>query len=992
MKKLGLSSVFVLYANMSATMSEDLLAKLNNEQREAVTHVNGPLMIVAGAGTGKTTVVTHRIAWLIDQGHAKPEEILALTFTDKAAGEMEERVDRLLPYGYVDLQISTFHSFAEKLLRQYGADLGLSRDFRLMTELDAWLLARQHFDRFELEYYRPLGNPTKYIRSLLTHFSRAKDVGIDPDEYGKFVEGKKADLDSAQADEATTSEIARLDELARAYATYQQILLENDALDFGDLMLYTLKLLRTKPTVRDQIRARFKFVLVDEFQDTNDAQYEIVKLIAEPRRNLTVVGDDDQAIYRFRGASMANIEKFEKDFPEAKRVVLTKNYRSAQEILDRAHAFIQHNNPNRLEAVTQRQLSKKLESATASTAQVEHIHALTATEEVARVVERIVGLKAQEGIDWSDFAILVRSNAGGMDFAVALERHKIPFQFLALWGLYTKPAVLDLMAYMRVIDNPFDSPSFYRLLTSAIVGVGERSILELNRWAQRKGKSLFEACEQVGSIFQVPVDDQQAIRRLLEQLGEFQRAARTRKVGELFVMVAKVSGYLEHLNKLSERKKLDSFSYLQQFYQRLKSFERRSEHPVLHNFLAEFAHERDAGEEGSLAIDLEAGPDMVRIMTVHAAKGLEFKHVFVVNLIAQRFPTNQKSDAIALPEGLGSSPANDKDAHLEEERRLFYVAMTRAKQGLYFTSAEDYGGARARKLSRFLHELGYESSEAPRETVELFDEEQGPPSGSETVVFPLPKQFSFTQLAAFKTCPLQYKFAHVLKVPIMGKWTFSFGKTMHNTLQRFFTLWLERTGSRQASLFDGAPAVGEGLPVSLEELIESYHACWQDDWFVNDRQREEYRAKGLESLKDFYRQIPLSRPDPIGVELPFKMKFGEVVLKGRIDRIDKFDDGIEIIDYKTGSPKTELSKEDKEQLLLYQLAARDVLGLVPKRLTYHYLTDNSLVSFLGTDDQLLDLQESIVERAHAIRSSKFDPTPGFHCSFCDFADICEFRQ
>lgn len=973
-------------------MSEDLLSKLNGEQREAVIHRDGPLMIVAGAGTGKTTVVTHRIAWLIDQGYAKPEEILALTFTDKAAGEMEERVDRLLPYGYVDLQISTFHSFAEKLLRQYGAELGLSRDFRLMTELDAWLLARQHFNRFELNYYRPLGNPTKYIRSLLTHFSRAKDVGIDPDDYQKFVEGKKADLDSAQTDDAATSEIARLEELARAYATYQAILLEHDAFDFGDLMLYTLKLLRTRPRIRDEIRKRFKFVLVDEFQDTNDAQYEIVKLIAEPRRNLTVVGDDDQSIYKFRGASLANILRFGQDFPDAKQVVLIKNYRSAQEILDRAHAFIQHNNPHRLEVAAEHQLCKKLEAANASTAQVEHIHALTATEEVARVVERIKTLKSA-GTDWSDFAILVRSNAAGMDFAVALERHKIPYQFLALSGLYTKAPILDLLAYLRIIDNPFDSPSFFRVLHSAICRVSERSILELNRFAERKGKSLFEACEQVGSIFQVVIDDQQIIRRLLEQLAESQRSARTRPVGEMFVLVAKASGYLEHLNHLSEQKKLDSFSYLQQFYQRLKNFERRHDHPVLHNFLAEFAHERDAGEEGSLSVDLESGPDMVRIMTVHAAKGLEFTHVFVVNLVAQRFPTNQKNDAIPLPEGLGSSPLDDRDAHVEEERRLFYVAMTRAKQGLYFTSAEDYGGSRSRKLSRFLTELGYGTPDAARATVELFDEDQGSPATDEIPsYFPIPKQFSFTQLAAFKTCPLQYKFAHVLKVPVIGKWTFSFGKTMHNTLLRFFTLWLERAGSRQASLFGPASTATEDIPVSLDELVEAFHACWQDDWFINDRQREEYRAQGFASLKNFYSQIPLSRPDPLSVEQGFTMKFDDVILKGRIDRLDRFDDGVEIIDYKTGSPKAELSKEDKEQLLLYQLAARDVLGLVPKKLTYHYLTDNSRLSFLGTDDQLLDLQESIVERAHAIRSSKFDPTPGFHCQFCDFADICEFRQ
>jgi DNA helicase II / ATP-dependent DNA helicase PcrA len=976
-------------------MAEDLLVKLNEQQKEAVTHVQGPLMIVAGAGTGKTTVVTHRIAWLIDQGHAKPEQILALTFTDKAAGEMEERVDRLLPYGYVDLQISTFHSFAEKLLRQYGAELGLSRDFKLMTELDAWLLTRQHFDRFELDYYRPLGNPTKYVRSLLTHFSRAKDVGIDPDDYSKFVEDKKADLDSAQADDAATSEITKLEELAKAYATYQSVLLEHDSLDFGDLMLYTLKLLRTRPSVRNEIRSRFKFVLVDEFQDTNDAQYEIVKAIAGPRNNLTVVGDDDQSIYKFRGASLANILRFEEDYPDARRVVLTTNYRSAQDILDRAHTFIQHNNPNRLEAVEGRNLSKKLTAGVELAAQVEHVHALTASEEVAQVVQRIVALREkQEDTDWSDFAILVRSNAAGIDFAVALERHKIPYQFLALSGLYTKPAVMDLLAYLRIIDNPFDSPSVYRLLTSPLCTISERSILELNQWARKKGRSLFEACEQAGTIEEVSSEDYQGIQQLLKQLTEFQRHALTRPVGELFVMLAKDSGYLEYLNRLSEQKKLDSFSYLQQFYQRLKSFEKRHEHPVLHNFLAEFAHERDAGEEGSLSVDLEAGPDVVRIMTIHAAKGLEFKYVFVVNLVAQRFPTNAKREAIPLPEELGSG-SHDKDAHLEEERRLFYVAMTRAKQGLYFMSAEDYGGARKRKISRFLHELGYDSPQPSGEIIKLFDEDQGPDQSDQeqAITYPIPKQFSFTQLAAFKTCPLQYKFAHVLKIPIMGRWTFSYGKTMHNTLQRFFVLWLERVVSQQGSLFNSQEAsMGvRGIPVTLDELLETYRACWQDEWYVNDGQRETYRKQGLSSLKDFYRQIPLSRPDPIAVELPFKMKFGDVILKGRIDRIDRIEDGIEIIDYKTGNPKDTLSKDDKEQLLLYQLAARDVLGLVPKKLTYHYLTDNSQVSFIGTNEQLLDLQESIVERAQGIRSSMFDATPGFHCRFCDFADICEFR-
>ena len=975
-------------------MLSDLLTKLNPEQKTAVTHVSGPLMIVAGAGTGKTTVVTHRIAWLIQEGHAKPEDILALTFTDKAAGEMEERVDRLLPYGYVDLQISTFHAFAEKLLRDHGVEIGLSRDFRLVNELDAWLLTRKHFDRFELDYYRPLGNPTKYIRSLLTHFSRAKDVGVDPDAYHAAIESRFADLDSAQADEATTIEIKRLRELGNAYRTYQQILLEHDCLDFGDLMLYTLKLLRERPRVREIIRERFTYVLVDEFQDTNDAQYEIVREIAAPRNNLTVVGDDDQSVYKFRGASLANIRRFETDYPDAKHVVLTSNYRSAQKILDHAYDFIQHNNPNRLEVSSTRSLCKKLQAEKGHEALIEHLHAQTSEEEVTTVVRKILSLRARHSdVEWNDFAILVRSNSAGTDFAQALERHQIPYQFLALSGLYTKPVVLDLLAFLRVIDHAHDSPSLYRLLISPVVGVSERGVMELNRLTARKGKSLFEACEMAQSFASLDPSDAQAVHYLLERIKEFQRQARTRRVGELLVKVAKESGYVEYVNKLGERQKLETFSFLQQFYQRLKAFERSNEHPVLHNFLKEFANERDAGEEGSLSVDLESGPDMVRIMTIHAAKGLEFRYVFVVNLVAQKFPTRAMRDAIELPEGVGSQPPEVGDSHLEEERRLFYVAMTRAKEGLFFTSADDYGGARKRKISQFLHELGYTQPESPATILALIDEDTATsPADTSKIKMPIPKQFSFTQLAAFKTCPLQYKFAHVLKVPVMGKWTFSFGKTMHNTLQRFFTLWLERTGKKQTSLFESQPSQLEGLPVSLHELLSAYDACWQDDWFENDDSREKYREQGMATLKQLWAQYHAAPPTPLYVEQGFTMKIGDIAVKGRIDRIDAFEDGIEIIDYKTGSPKTELTIDDKEQLLLYQLSAVQILGLKPKRLTYHYLADNSRVSFLGTQKQLDDLEMSMFERVHTIRKSDFQATPGFMCRYCDFADICEFRQ
>ncbi len=299
-------------------MDSSLLKNLNHQQKEAVIHGTGPLLIVAGAGTGKTTVITKRIAHLISQKKAKPEEILAVTFTDKAAGEMEERVDRLLPYGYIDLWISTFHSFCERVLRDHALDIGLSTNFKLLDPTAAWLLIRQKLEEFNLDYYRPLGNQTRFIHALINHFSRCKDQGIYPQEYLEYADSLKTNLTDLKEDPETE----RLKEVAIAYHVYQRLLLESNSLDFGDLINYCLKLFQKRPLVLDRFRNKFKYILVDEFQDTNWAQYELVKILASPDNNLTVSADDDQSIYRFRGASYNNIIQFKKDFPNTKEVFL----------------------------------------------------------------------------------------------------------------------------------------------------------------------------------------------------------------------------------------------------------------------------------------------------------------------------------------------------------------------------------------------------------------------------------------------------------------------------------------------------------------------------------------------------------------------------------------------------------------------------------------------------------------------------------------------
>ncbi|MEK7665545.1 MAG: UvrD-helicase domain-containing protein [Patescibacteria group bacterium] len=974
-------------------MPDNLLENLNPEQLAAVMHDKGPLMIIAGAGTGKTTVITHRIGWLIEQGKAKADEILALTFTEKAAAEMEERVDRLLPFGYLDLWISTFHGFCERLLKQHALDIGIPNDFKLLNQTDAWLLVRQNFASFELNYYRPAGNPTKFIQAMLEHFSRAKDEGVSPEEYLAHVEELVANQDATNAGGNDEIEVARLRELANAYHIYQRLLLQQGALDFGDLIFYTIKLLKDRPAILAKYQKQFRYVLVDEFQDTNWAQYELVKMLAAPENNLTVVSDDDQSIYRFRGASISNVLQFKKDYPEVRQIALTRNYRSRQRILDVAYEFIQANNPNRLE-VQLEGLSKRLNASHEGEGHIEHIHCSSLEEEATRVAERILELHKQ-GTPLQEIAILVRANDTAEPFVRQLDRVGLPYLFFALKGLYVKPIILDALAYLRVIDQPNASPSLYRLLSHPMLAVDVRDIVTFTHECYRRGKALIQVLESARTVHDLHIETFQRIEELLHQLNAWRESSRRKPVSELYVEVMKASGILGYVNGMSERKQMEEFRYLQQFYERLKRFELASADRSLHTFLQEFEHEQSSGDEGALKADPEQGPECVQVMTIHSAKGLEFTHVFIVSMVDRRFPTSEQKEAIPLSEKLIKEILPQGDIHLEEERRLMYVALTRAKEAVYLTSADDYGGTRKKKLSRFLHELGlYGTFEPEREILKSQIPEMIPYQPSKTA-----KAFSFTQLAAFETCPLQYKYAHLLHVPVYGRYVMSFGKTMHNTLQKFFELLKGRIEQKQSNLFDKVPERSHAESsevVGLKELMQLYDASWIDEWYENDVQREEYRAKGKKILTDYFAEMLITPPKPLHLEKGFTLKFGDVSVKGQIDRIDSIEGGVEIIDYKTGTPKKgeKMSAEDKRQLMIYQLAADRCFDppLKVLKLTYHYLEDNSRVSFLGKPDELEALIAQIQDTATRIRSSKFTPTPGFMCRYCDFRDICEFRQ
>ena len=983
------------------------------------------MLIVAGAGTGKTTVITQRIASLIEKGLAKPEEILAVTFTEKAASEMEERVDGLLDFGYLDLWISTFHSFCERVLRDYALDIGLTPDFKILDPTAGWLLARQNLDKFDLDYYKALGNPTKFIQALIYHFSHCKDQEIYPENYLEYAEQLKTRDDAPES-----AEIERIKEVAEAYHVYQRLLLENSCLDFGDLINYCLKLFKKRPLILKKFREKFKYILVDEFQDTNWAQYELIKLLAEPKNNLTVCADDDQAIYRWRGASFSNIVQFKNDFPDAKQVSLVKNYRSCQNILDLSYKFIKTNDPDRLEFVNK--IDKKLVAENKGEGIVEHISAKTIDEEVGSVIKKILEIsKTDKEATYNDFAILVRANDTAIPFIKALERAGLPYQFLASRGLYSKPVILDVISYFKLLDNYHESPAVFRILNLGFLEISDEDISKITQHSRKRTKSLFETLQELALVPGISAKTQEKVLFILELIKRHSLMAREKSVSEILVAFLEDFGYLKELVKNEDQEKLD---LLNQFLKKVKSYEEATIDASLKNFVEEINLELESGEEGKLEFDPEKGPEMIKVMTIHGAKGLEFKYVFLVNMVDKRFPTIERKDPIELPDELIKDIKPKGDIHLQEERRICYVAMTRVKKGLYFTSAKDYGGKTEKKLSRFMVEMGYSGEirnplDARRQTPRRVASEIRNGLLSEKVKAPvfekvkpeyLPKHFSYSQLAAFEKCPLQYKFNFILKVPIRGKAVFSFGKTMHNTLHQFLKEFSELETKEQVDLFSvmslrgasGASneaiqsnSTGSGLPRSpagslamTDRILQIYEKSWIDEWYHDKKQKDEYFKLGKKIIKNFYENYSKNPPKILKIdnspalEMPFNLKIGGHTLFGVIDRIDQADGGIEIIDYKTGESKDKLDFESKEQLLIYQIAAEEVLNMKPKLLTYLYLEDNKKMSFLGSENDKQKQKEKIIEEIEKIKNSNFDPTPGWQCQYCDFKDICDFAQ
>lgn len=976
---------------------------MNPQQADAVKYNEGPLLIIAGAGTGKTTTIVEKIHHLIKNNFAKPEEILALTFTEKAAQEMETRVDERLPYGYTQTWISTFHSFADTVLRTDISHIGMSPGYRLMTQAETISFLRERLFMFDLTYFRPLGNPNKFLESLLQHISRLRDEDISTGEYKQWV-------DASDSEVLEPEELSKRRELAHIYETYQNIKIKEGVFDYGDLIYYALELFRKRPNILNQYRKQFKYILVDEFQDTNIAQYNLVKLLAPPDTNpkLTVVGDDSQAIYKFRGASVSNILAYMKDYPTAKNISLLTNYRSSQPILDAAYRLIKFNDPDTLEA--QLGISKKLvagreeDEKGASKKRIDLFITNRVEEESEYVVNQIKKLAKHR--EYSDFAILVRANNHADAFTNALTRNGIPFHFHGPGSLYKQPEVKDLIAYLNILANPEDSVSFYRVLSMRIFDLNAQDVAYLIAFSKKTATTLLRTVEIITFLLEntVTTPESEIYRKHMPFLREdtktklkklfvhFQKAikdVRRLSAGQLLYNFLEDTGYLLKLGQITNEREERSTLLISKFFDKLKAYESTHEDSSVHAVADYIALSMELGESPATADLDEPEFNAVNILTVHGSKGLEFPVVFLVNLSVDRFPTRARREVIPIPTELIKEILPQGDYHLEEERRLFYVAMTRAKDMLFLTTARYYGeGKRIKKVSPFVYESLGETMVDKQLNIKVEEKQQLSIFDFKPVPeVPLKKQpltksmfVSYTQLDTFERCALRYKYQFVLKLPSAPNAAASFGSSVHNALQVFYQMYKADQN------------------IGLSELLEQYNSAWIPLGYASQAHERRMMKEGKEMLTKFFNEYHTPNIAILDVEKLFKLKITEkVYVTGKIDRVDQHEDGsIEIIDYKTGKKPSEKDLKDNIQLATYLMAAAEKnlynKAAADVTLTFHYLQDSTKISMKKTREDVIKTKERIISATEKMATSDYKPTVGIHCSFCPFKMICEAWQ
>jgi len=919
-------------------------AALTQAQRAAVDHGVGPLLIVAGAGTGKTRVLVERYRRLRLEG-VPAEQILLLTFTEKAAREVLDRVEQedYLPAG--ERFVLTYHAFAQRFLQEEGWLCGIPKGFRIVSEVRKWELMRDVLLELRPPHLFHAQRPYERIGELLKLVERAKQELVSPAEFRAWAEANATLEDPV---------LAAQRQAALIYGEYQKRLLAEERLDFDDTIYFSVQLLTQEPSVAARESRRFAHLMVDEFQDTNFAQSRLLELLAGTERNLCVVGDDDQSIYKFRGASVANLRRFNAVFPEAAVIRLEENYRSRGPILRAAGRLISED-PDRLE--------KRLIATRGEGRPVSVLTATNVTEE-ADAVATLVKTAIDEGRHRPNaIAILLRANAHLHNFARALQRQGVAYQVSGGRGFYQQPEIKDCLSYLRAVDSPDDTVCLMRLLSLPRYTADS---VQAGRWARQArddGRRFFD-------LLQESTDD--GARRLTEDLRRFNNLALRLGVDDLFYEVMEQTHYLDLERFLGPIERLQVSANVQKLAELIAAY--CDEHPDHH--LSAYLKHLDATEAAQA--DEEIAPldetvNAVHLMTVHQAKGLEFGLVIIPHLVEGRFPASRRGEGLTLPNELLKEELPAAELHLAEERRLAYVALTRAREEIVCTLASRYEGVRDWRPSRFLtpirgegaRELAGSQLLAASGLVEVARQVELPLNEAPPIA-----ALSYTQVDTYLRCPQMYQYRFVFRLPTRPKPQMQFGRILHDALK------------------DALGGIDRETSLTWAMVDSAYVSAWAKERFCAPEQAPSLQDLGRTYLRRAFDAGDLSKP--LLLEQPFSLRVDGLRLTGRIDRVDRHPDGsYEVIDYKTGSAKRAAELQRDLQLGVYALAAREVFRFDPLSLSYYYLETSERVTVDKPRERLEEDRQTIVKVAEGIRAELFVAKPDrMKCGGCDFRLLC----
>ncbi len=923
---------------------------LNDAQAAAVEIETGPALVVAGAGTGKTRVIVERIRRLIYDRGVAAENILALTFTEKAAAEMQDRlvVGDVLN---VDTTIATFNRFGNDLLRTYGGEWGLGT-LRLLGETGQLVYLREHFDELQLDYFAPVSNPDGQLKLLADYISSLKTQLVDSEQYQRYA----ASLPTANA--AEKLEKQKHQELANLYARYIAMCRRDNVIDYDDQVYLAIRLLQARPNIQQQLQRKYLYILVDEFQDTNPMQSRFVDLLVGKDKNLMVVGDDDQSIYGWRGATLANILDFTVRYPAAKNITLLENYRSTQPILDAAYRLIRHNDPHRLEVMNN--LDKRLHAQTADGPGPKLQHFQTLDGELDWLVQDI-DRRLKNGQSPASIAILTRRTALVLRVHDVLEQAGIEHAVAGISSdLYEHNGVRQMLEVLTAIADPLNDMALFHALSGPIAKVDTASLSRLAATARREHQSLRQA---------IDLSDDPAAKSALAALDTWRMAATNQTVGNLAYDIITESGWKTSLYEEATvtAATLNEVQALSAWFKTLKEFERVAVVASVQNYVANLPTLRSA-ETSFEDASLQVSDTVLNVLSVHRAKGLEWDTVYIVDCSEGSFPLKRRSGGLEIPLELRSSTTL-ADEHLLEERRLMYVAVTRARHELILTHADSHGGSAVRKPSRFLTEMAAFDGESSMPIVENTTPlERFAPLIGGSPEHQLPAGMidssgrlvlSVSQIATWLECPEDFRYKYILNMPLPPAPQLMYGTLVHSVIERI----------HKGRLADQLPG--------LEELRQYVREGLPRSGYASKRSQERAHLQAEQTIEHIYERFS-GGPLPTALETPFRVTLADigVVITGRIDAVYPHETGIEIRDYKTGTSVTTAEKAKSRataspQLTLYALAWREMHNEMPALLTLDFVETGLLGSVRKQPKSLDTMEHKLADMVSALRKGHY---------------------